>query len=126
MKAVTSFWNTREIHHPHTEVLCTCRVINNGGLSGLINILTGVRQGYLLSPFLFLLVIDWIMQQTTEKHHDGTQWTLTTWLEDLDFADDRHCPPLTQPPGQAIQGNAACEKLSEDGAWDQQIQELMS
>ena len=42
----------------------------------------------MLSPFLFLLVIDWIMRQTTEKHRDGIQWTLPTRLENLDFADD--------------------------------------
>ena len=67
---------------------CTCRVIHNGVLSELFEMLTGVRQGCLLSPFLFLLVIDWIMRRTTEKHQDGIQWTLTTRLEDLDFADD--------------------------------------
>ena len=67
---------------------CTCRVIHNGVLSELFEMLTGVRQGCLLSPFLFLLVIDWIMRGTTEQHPDGIQWTLTTRLEDLDFADD--------------------------------------
>ena len=30
-------------------------------------------EGCLLSPFLFLLVIEWIMRQTTEKHRDGIQ-----------------------------------------------------
>ena len=28
------------------------------------------------------------MRQATEKHRGGIQWTLTTRLEDLDFADD--------------------------------------
>lgn len=50
---------------------CTCRVIHNGVLSELFEKLTGVRQGCLLSPFLFLLVIDWIMRRTTGKHQDG-------------------------------------------------------
>ena len=50
--------------------------------------LTVARQGCLLSPFLFLLSIDWIMRRTTEANRDGIQWTLTTRLEDLDFADD--------------------------------------
>jgi len=64
------------------------RVIHNGVLSELIEMLTVVRQGCLLSPFLFLLVIDWVMRQTTEKHRDGIRWALMTRLEDLDFADD--------------------------------------
>ena len=42
----------------------------------------------LLSPFLFLLVIDWIMKTTTTGRNNGIQWTLWTQLHDLDFVDD--------------------------------------
>ena len=49
--------------------------------------LTEERQVHLLSPFLFLLIIDWIKRQTTEKHRDGLQWTLVAQV-DVDFADD--------------------------------------
>ena len=63
------------------------QVLYKGRLSSFFQILTGVRQGCLLSPFLFLLIIDWIMRQS-DNQRTGIQWTLTKKLEDLDFADD--------------------------------------
>ena len=66
----------------------SCRVVHRGQLSDCFNVRTGVRQGCLLSPFMFLLVIDWIMRTNTEGKKNGIQWTLWTQLEDLDFADD--------------------------------------
>ena len=38
-----------------------CRVVHEGGLTDSFEVKTGVRQGCLLSPFLFLLAIDWVM-----------------------------------------------------------------
>nr|KAG5710144.1 hypothetical protein BaRGS_006663 [Batillaria attramentaria] len=66
----------------------SCRIAHAGQLSESFEVKTGVRQGCLLSPFLFLLVIDWIMKTTTAGRKDGIQWTLWTQLDDLDFADD--------------------------------------
>ena len=66
----------------------SCRVLHAGQLSDSFEVKTGVRQGDLLSPFLFLLVIDWIMKTTTTGRKNGIQWTLWTQLDDLDFADD--------------------------------------
>ena len=43
----------------------SCRIAHAVQLSVRFEVKTGVRQGYLLSPFLFLLVIDWIMNTTT-------------------------------------------------------------
>jgi len=40
------------------------------------------------SPFIFVLVIDWVMRKTISDNRNGIQWTLTQHLEDLDFADD--------------------------------------
>nr|KAG5698692.1 hypothetical protein BaRGS_022580 [Batillaria attramentaria] len=64
------------------------QIAHAGQLSESFEVKTGVRQGCLLSPFLFLLVIDWIMKTTTTGRKNGIQWTLWTQLDDLDFADD--------------------------------------
>ena len=37
---------------------------------------------------LFNLVIDWVMQRTTENQPRRIRWTLSDTLDDLDFADD--------------------------------------
>ena len=66
----------------------TCKVAHAGQLSESFEVRIGVRQGCLLSPFLFLLVIDWIMKTTTTGRNNGIQWTLWTQLDVLDFADD--------------------------------------
>ena len=66
----------------------SCRVSHSGQLSEDFEVKTGVRQGCLLSPFLFLLVIDWIMKSSTAGRRNGIQWTLLSQLDDLDFADD--------------------------------------
>nr|KAG5701649.1 hypothetical protein BaRGS_019338 [Batillaria attramentaria] len=65
-----------------------CRIAYAGQLSESFEVKTGVRQGCLLSPFLFLLVIDWTMKTTTAGRKNGIQWTLWTQLDDLDFADE--------------------------------------
>ncbi|KAK2175485.1 hypothetical protein NP493_728g00008 [Ridgeia piscesae] len=65
-----------------------CRVIHAGQLTDSFMVKTGVRQGCLLSPFLFLLAIDWIMKKTTKYRRNGIQWTPWSQLEDLDFVDD--------------------------------------
>ena len=64
------------------------QVVHNGSLTEPFSILTGVRQGCLLSPFLFLLAVDWIMASTIEGCKRGIQWTLSKQLEDIDFAND--------------------------------------
>ena len=64
-----------------------CSVILGNAISESFNIKSGVRQGCILSPILFLMTIDWIQRKTIRQQH-GIQWTLFSQLEDLDFADD--------------------------------------
>jgi len=64
----------------------TCQVVHNSDLPTPYDVTTGVRQGCLLSPMIFLLVVDWIMKTTTDTYR-GLKWTFTKRLEDLDFAD---------------------------------------
>ena len=66
----------------------SCRIAQAGQLSESFEVKTGVRQGCLLSLFLFLLVVVWIIKTTTTGRNNGIQWTLWTQLDDLDFADD--------------------------------------
>ena len=51
-------------------------------------VITGVRQGCVMSAILFNLTIDWLMRQTTKDAKRGIRWGLFSTLEDLDFADD--------------------------------------
>ena len=64
-------------------------VIVENTLTESFPVKSGVRQGCILSPTLFLVVIDWVMRKTTSDHPArGIQWTLFLCLKDLDFADD--------------------------------------
>ena len=45
-------------------------------------------QGCVMSEFLVLIVIDWVMKRTVESNRNGIRWKLTSILDDLDFADD--------------------------------------
>ena len=66
----------------------SCRIAHAGQLSESFEVKTGIQQGCLLSPFFFLLAIDWIMKTSTTGTKNCTQWALWTELDDPDFADD--------------------------------------
>ena len=89
----------------------SCRVVNGRQLSEAFQVRTGVRQGCLLSPFLFLLAIDWIMKTSLTQRQNGIQWTLSTQLDDLDFADDiallSHTHKQMQEKTQIVAENSA-------------------
>ena len=66
----------------HARVICGNKLTDN------LKIETGVKQGCILSPFLFCLAIDWIMKESLSNRKTGLQWTFTETLDDLDYADD--------------------------------------
>lgn len=64
----------------------TC-VIENGKKPDWFNVRTGMRQGFVMSGFLFITVVDWIMRSTNDRKR-GIRWKFISTLEDLDNADD--------------------------------------
>ena len=95
----------------------SCKIAHAGQLSESFEVKTGVRQGCLLSPFLFLLAIDWIMKTTTTGRNNGIQWTLWTQLDDLDWWPGA---PVTQSQPDAGQDHSPGDHISRDRAQDQQ------
>ena len=65
-----------------------CAVIHQGETSEWFDIRTGVKQGWNMSGFLFLMVVDWVMRRTVRNGKTGIRWKSTSKLDDLDFADD--------------------------------------
>ena len=65
-----------------------CCVRHGGQHSEWFRVMSGVRQGCVISPLLFLIVVDWVMKKSTADKPRGIQWGFFKRLEDEDFADD--------------------------------------
>ncbi|VDO61705.1 unnamed protein product [Schistosoma margrebowiei] len=85
---VNIIWNSHDV--------LNCKILHGGQLTNSFEVKTGIRQGCLLSHFLFFLVIDWIMKTSTSERKHGIQWTDRMQLDDLDFADDLNLLSQTQ------------------------------
>jgi hypothetical protein len=63
-------------------------VICGKQLTESFKVQTGVKQRCVLSPVMFFIAIDWMMKESTTEKPRSIQWTLTSFLEDENFADD--------------------------------------
>lgn len=73
-------------------MLCTnatCRVLHRGFLSEKIHVRTGVKQGCVLSPLLFNIVLDYVLTEV-DIFSNGIIWDAQNKprLGNLDYADD--------------------------------------
>ena len=62
-------------------------VTEGGRYSKWFEVKSGVRQGCVMSGFIFVLLMDWVMRHTNNRKR-SLRWKLTSVLEDLDYADD--------------------------------------
>ena len=60
----------------------------DGDTSSRFRVVTGVRQGCILSPLLFAVAMDWVLFKTRNNSAEGIAWEGEVHLCDLDFADD--------------------------------------
>ena len=73
------FFGTRPKINSMAKAMCRgsqCAVVNWGRKADWSDIKSGVPQGYIVSGFLFLLVIDWVMGKAVEERNTGIRWRL--------------------------------------------------
>jgi len=63
-------------------------MVHEGKLTNLSEVTIRVRKGCILSPTLFRLVLDNVMNKVIKGRKRGIQWRMMERLENLDFADD--------------------------------------
>uniref|UniRef100_A0A915JGU3 Reverse transcriptase domain-containing protein n=1 Tax=Romanomermis culicivorax TaxID=13658 RepID=A0A915JGU3_ROMCU len=68
--------------------LISCCIRRKEGNTSYFGIDSGLRQRCILSPFLFLLVIDYIMRKAMNQDKFRILWQEPNRLMDLDFVDD--------------------------------------
>ena len=66
----------------------SCCIKTENGHTEFFEITTGVRQGCILSPLLFLVALDYVMRRAGSQAGAGIPWSDHDRLGDLDFADD--------------------------------------
>ena len=65
-----------------------CKVKVEGQCSEGFEVKSGVRQGSVLSPLLFGVVMDWVMKKVVGEGEEGVIVAPGLRVANLDFADD--------------------------------------
>ena len=65
-----------------------CAVEQQGTDLDWFEVKTGVRKGCVISPFLFIIAVDYLMKKVQSGYTLGLRWNLTTKLNYLAYADD--------------------------------------
>ena len=65
-----------------------CKISHEGKLSHFIEVRNGVRQGCILSPTIFILILDRVLKIVKDSRKREIQWSVKERVEDLDYADD--------------------------------------
>ena len=65
----------------------TCKFTHAGRLTESLQVKTGVRQGCLLSPFMFLVAIDWILSQVSKDRSKTSVPSITVHVPGGDRLD---------------------------------------
>ena len=64
-----------------------CCVKTEEGYADFFKVISGVQQGCILSPFFFLILLDFVLKNSLDQSDKGIAWN-DGKLADLDFADD--------------------------------------
>ena len=62
-------------------------VLDGKRTSEWFKVKSGVKQGCVMSGFIFIIVVDWVMRNTNNTKR-GLRWKFSSVLEDLEYADD--------------------------------------
>ena len=92
-------WHTRKENNYQSELLkeSRCAVRADGQVREWFDNFTGVRQGFVQPPLLFIL--DWILKRTADGTTHGIEWREGERLADLNLADDI---ALLEPPREGM------------------------
>ena len=91
-------WNPWKIHSHLQGIVyqnSRCCIRTSNGNTTMFDIMTGVRQGCVLSPFLFLIIVDFVMWKTmTSKAYDikskHDRLTVLDFVDDIALLSDSH------------------------------------